>query len=294
MAIRPYVLLVFCVTCWASDFVISSILLQHFSALLLPSLRLICTTLFLIGYAVFTKSLASLSVKQWLAMIPIGLIGTFVNQMSFFHGMQTTDPTIASLILALTPICTSFIAHFFLKEQLTGKLLAGSFIALIGVFFVISKHGDFSITSGIWFIVLAMLSFAVSITMMRKVTERLDVLNATAYSTAVGTMILVPAALSQQQLLEVSHHIGPWLLLGASGVLMQGICNLVWYRQVQAIGAGAASMFLNLQPFLTMMIAWGLLGTRITWIQIVGSVLVIGGIVLATKRPRQRVESESY
>ncbi|MBZ5752595.1 DMT family transporter [Metabacillus sp. DBTR6] len=44
------------------------------------------------------------------AVIFLGVFGVFINQWSFFRGLQTADPTTSALILATTPILTGFLA----------------------------------------------------------------------------------------------------------------------------------------------------------------------------------------
>ncbi|CAM4226887.1 DMT family transporter [Paenibacillus alkaliterrae] len=137
--IRSYLLLLFCVTCLGSNFVFGSMLVQEFPPLLLSAFRLSATSIFLIGYAWGAKKLTALSRRDYLLLILLGFVGTLLNQSAFFTGLKTVNATTASLILSLAPITVSFLAAVFLKEYITRRMVIGSALAIVGIFFVVGK-----------------------------------------------------------------------------------------------------------------------------------------------------------
>jgi drug/metabolite transporter (DMT)-like permease len=284
MKLKSYLLLSVCILFWGSNFVFGAILVQQFSPMLLSAIRLTFTSLFFISYAMLTRSSARLQASDWKLLLPLGLVGTLANQTAFFTGMKTVDGTTASLILSLTPITTAILAWVFLKEPLTKRVAAGAVIAVLGVYCVVGVGKPFHITSGMWLIFIAMLTFAASIIMMRKLTSRLDPFSATMYSTLIGGAMQIIAAV----IVEPVHAIWQaplwaWLLAVATALLMQGMCGLLWNREIKEIGAAKAAIFLNLQPFVAMLVGFALLGTAVTWPQVGGSVLIIFGVMVATE-----------
>src|SRR5699024_7416872 len=111
-----------------------------------------------------------------LAIVFLGIVGVFINQWSFFVGLQTADPTTSALILATTPILASFLAATFLKEKLTIRMLFGSIVAIIGIYFVVAKGSlsAFHIDKGLMWIVVTMITFAIMIIMTRMLSKRTD------------------------------------------------------------------------------------------------------------------------
>lgn len=288
--IRSYLLLLFCVTCWGSNFVLGSILVHEFPPLLLSAFRLTVTSLFFISYAWATKKLKYLNPRDYVLLIPLGFIGTLLNQAAFFTGLETVNATTAALILSLAPITTALLASVFLKEIITRRMVLGSIVAIMGIFFVVGKSDGLKISSGILYILLAMLTFAVSIVMMRKLTERIDPFVATVYSTVIGSSMFIPVAVIKEPLNQVSPHLWAWVMLFVSAIVMQGLCGLIWNMQLKRVGAGKASIFLNLQPFVAMVVGFMLLGTPVTTVQIIGSMLIVGGVVLATAQKKGKAD----
>ncbi|TVY11064.1 EamA family transporter [Paenibacillus cremeus] len=281
---KSYVLLSVCILFWGSNFVFGAILVKQFSPMLLSAIRLTFTSFFLIGYAWFSKNSVRLQRADWMLLIPLGFIGTLANQTAFFTGMKTVDGTTASLILSLAPITTAILASLFLREPLTKRVAAGAIIAVLGVYCVVGIGKPFQITAGMWLIFIAMLTFSVSIIMMRKLIERVDPISATMYSTVIGCGMQIIAASMVEQVSGIWRvPLWAWLLAIATALMMQGVCGLLWNRQIKEIGAAKAAIFLNLQPFVAMIVGFALLGTPVTWPQIGGSVLIIFGVMVATE-----------
>lgn len=289
--IRSYLLLLFCVTLWGSNFVFGSILVKQFPPLFLADVRLLFTSLFLLGYAWYTKRFVKIRRREWGLLILLGLIGSLANQTAYFNGLMTTDATTASLILSLAPIVTGVLASIFLKEKFSLSMIIGSFLALIGIFFVVGGGAGLSISKGVFLIFIAMITFSSSMIIIRKLTESIHPFIATVYSTVVGTLFLTPAALfTVDSSAHISTEAWAWFLLIVTAILMQGVCGIVWNQQLKIVGTGRAAVFLNLQPFVAMLVGFLLLGSKVTSIQMGGSFLIVAGVIVATVRSQKKHE----
>jgi drug/metabolite transporter (DMT)-like permease len=79
----------------------------------------------------------------------------------------------------------------------------------------------------------------------------------------------------------VSHSIIFWILLSCAGILAQGIAGFWWNNGVAEVGAGTASMFMNIQPFVAILASHFVLGDRIMVSQIIGGIFVLLGVFIA-------------
>ncbi|WP_152400426.1 DMT family transporter [Paenibacillus cellulositrophicus] len=241
---------------------------------------------FLIG----TRRLVRVTLRDTVYLIPYALVGMLLHQVSFFTGLRTVDATTASLILSLSPICTALFARLFLKESFTLRMTMGSVVAFAGVFFVVANGAGFMlrISSGIGWMLICMRAFSGSVILMKKLTERIEPLVATAYSTMLGCIAVFPVSIWSEPHAEIRPHYGWWLVLIGSALLIQGLCAVVWNAQIRRVGAATASLFLNLQPFVAMVSGYFILGTPISYMQVAGSVLIICGVILATFQRRSK------
>jgi drug/metabolite transporter (DMT)-like permease len=76
-----------------------------------------------------------------------------------------------------------------------------------------------------------------------------------------------------------------WLLLGFATAGPLVLTNVLWFRSLHKIGASRATLAANLQPFVAAVFALILLSERMTLLQVVGGILIGGGILTARRRP---------
>ncbi len=293
--LRSYLLLIFCVTAWGSNFVFGKMLVAEFSPLFLSAMRLLFIVLFLLIWSRGRLKMPKLSRTDWLLLAVLGIVGVFINQWSFYKGLVTADPTTSALILALTPITTALLAALFLKESLTGRMAIGSVIGTSGVIFVIYTGAELHFDVGILWIVLTMLTFATSIILVRLLGHRLPPLVTTLVSNLIGFGSMLPFVLISIPTATVSTSLSSWLLLFVTAVVMHGIVTLIWNSQLQKVGAAKAAMFANLEPFIAMLFGLLLLAKPVTAVQFFGAILIIAGVTLTTtsKEPREKKKLSS-
>ncbi|MED1780394.1 DMT family transporter [Brevibacillus fortis] len=293
--LRSYLLLIFCVTAWGSNFVFGKMLVAEFSPLFLSAMRLLFIVLFLLIWSRGRLKMPKLTRTDWLLLAVLGVVGVFINQWSFYKGLVTADPTTSALILALTPITTALLAALFLKESLTGRMAIGSVIGTSGVLFVIYTGAELHFDVGILWIVLTMLTFATSIILVRLLGHRLPPLVTTLVSNLIGFGSMLPFVLINIPSATVSTSLSSWILLFITAVVMHGIVTLIWNSQLQQVGAAKAAMFANLEPFIAMLFGLLLLAKPVTAVQFFGAVLIIAGVTLTTtsKEPREKKKLSS-
>ena len=119
------------------------------------------------------------------SVLLIGIIGVAINQWSFYEGLQTADPTTAALILALTPVMTSILAVFILNEPLTAKLVIGEGLLLLECF-CNWCWAEVRLFRRVNMDFITMLSFSLSIVLIRKLGNRDDMFFITFFSSIFG------------------------------------------------------------------------------------------------------------
>ncbi|MEK4508265.1 DMT family transporter [Paenibacillus sp. FSL K6-2524] len=291
--LKAYSWLTFCVVVWGSNFVFGKILVQDFSPGLLTSLRLLFIVLFLAGIMAYKKHFKRVNKSEFLWILLLGVIGVFINQWSFFKGLQTADPTTSAIILAMTPILAGLLAALFLKEKLTIRMLMGSVLAIIGIYFVVVKGGGSSslhFDKGLIWIVVTMVTFAIMIIITRVLSQRIDPLTITLYSNLVGFIVSVPFAFSLDTPLRMSSDITDWALLIGTAVVVHGVATLIWNNNIRHVDASKASVLSNLEPFVAMIMGLILLSKPITGVEILGSLFILAGVMLSTYQRRMRTK----
>ena len=102
------------------------------------------------------------------------------------------------------------------------------------------------------------------------------------------TLFLLPGYLVGPMTPVDGHNV--WLILYA-GIPASIITTFLWMRAIRQIGASQASIFINLMPVFSALIAMALLGERIAAYHLAGGALVLAGVIMAqtlTRPLRQR------
>ncbi|WP_231688102.1 DMT family transporter [Bacillus sp. FJAT-18017] len=83
-----------------------------------------------------------------------------------------------------------------------------------------------------------------------------------------------------------------WAFLIGTAVVVHGLANLIWNNYIRYVDASKASILSNLEPFVAMIMGLILLYKPITGVEILGSVFIVGGVVLSTYQ-RKKLNSPS-
>lgn len=283
--LRSYLWLTFCVAVWGSNFVFGKILIDYFSPSIITTLRLVMIVLFLLGLSFFYRFKQRITYKKDLIFIVLlGIVGVFINQWSFFAGLETADPTTAALILATTPILTGFLAAIFLKEKITIRMVFGSLLAIIGIFYVVTNGtlASVQVDKGLIWIVITMITFAFMIIMTRYLGQRVEPFTMTLYSNVIGLIVSLPFAFLLDKPMRISADVPSWAFLIVTAIVVHGIATLIWNNHIRNVDASKASILSNLEPFVAMVVGFILLTKPITGIELLGSLFIVAGVVLST------------
>ncbi len=129
--------------------------------------------------------------------------------------------------------------------------------------------------------IAAALTWAAYTVMLRPLFGRYSAMRLSTLMILVGAVLMAPFAASQ-----LAHqNFGSltaldWGALGYSTVFPLVVTNVLYFGALRRVGAARATLFMYLQPFLGALFAALLLGEAIGPLQIVGGVVIVGGVAL--------------
>ncbi|WP_294963341.1 DMT family transporter [uncultured Gilliamella sp.] len=274
---------------WGSNFNAAAIVVTEVPPLVAASERFIIASLVIFIYMIIkAKNNISVFKLNWLALILLGLCGITGFNLAFFIGLQTTSAINGALIMATSPVTTALIASIIDKHQVTWSQRVGMLISLIGVVLVIS-NGDITniiklqFSGGDLIILLGNLAWAIYTVGCRKFIANSTPLQTTSFTMLFGSIGILLFSIYQGNLLKeienisLSNHMILIYLAIAGAVL----AYLFWNVGIKELGAATTSVFFNLVPVFTMLLAL-ITGLIPNVLQLVGAVLVIGGVIYTT------------
>ena len=238
------------------------------------------------------KKITQITHKQWGAFIALSLSGVVAFNWFMLTGLKTVPAARAGIIYGLYPLCTWVAAWLFLKEGFSRSAVLGSLVCLAGVLLALSQgsstfiqHLAPNLGDGLLFISLACWVCYALIT--AKLIKILDPLFVTAVTCILSAILLLPAALLEGLPGFINYlSRSDWGILVFQSVFSTTLAFLWYCEGMKKLGAGKATLFLNIMPLGTVFMAAVLLAEPLFLAQVVGAVLVCAGVWLAGRKKR--------
>lgn len=225
------------------------------------------------------------------ATLPAGvLLGSiFAAEFVFlFLALDLTSVSRASVIFYTMPMWLALGGHFLLPgESLTGIKMAGLALAFAGVTWAIVDRptGGQASLLGDLLALLAAIGWA-AIALCTRLTALKDI--------GPETQLMWQVTVSAVILLVIAPFFGPllrdpglihWGTLAVQIIIIATATFMLWLWLLKIYPANAVGAFGFLSPIFGVGFGWLLLGETVGWQLIASLALVIGGLVLITRRP---------
>lgn len=212
-----------------------------------------------------------------------GATGIFLNQLTFNYALDYTAAANVALILGAAPAFTAAFAVALGHERVRPVHWVALGVSLAGVALVVQGGAGlqgFSL-KGDLLAIGAALTWAAYSVMLRPLFGRYSAMRLSTLMILVGAVLMAPLAAMQISSQNFAN-LGAlrWGSLGYSTVFPLVVTNVLYFAALRRVGAARATLFMYLQPFLGALFAALLLGETIGPNQIVGGVLIVGGVAL--------------
>lgn len=300
--LSAYLMLTAAPLLWAGNWVIARVLVAGVvTPLEITVVRWILGALVLLALVRRQEGrLPRLDSPGWAGVALGALLGMIAYTLLQYEALRYTQAINGTLIFSGTPAFTLVLAAALLGERWGATQVAGIGLTLLGVLVILTGGsvqalGRLAVNTGDALMLAASWAWAGYTVLARVLVRRMSSLTLTAYAMAVAAVVLVPFQLWQWYRggggLPAVLAGGPASRAAAVaaalvyiGVFASAAAYAFWGEGVRRVGAGAGSVFGNLLPVFTALLAVVFLGERITAAHLVGSLGVMGGVYL-TARP---------
>ncbi|WBA09714.1 DMT family transporter [Salinivibrio kushneri] len=286
---KAVALLILCAFFWGSTFPIGKDALNEVNALTLVFWRFAVAAMCLGVYLKLTRTrVPTLSAKQWLWATTVSAVGIGGLNLCLFTGLEYTQATNGSLIMALNPLVTSLIACIAIRALPRKGQVFSLVVSLSGVLVVIT-NGQWQMLSQLNFnqgdqmIFTGMFAWSAYTFFSQGIGRWMPVIPYTFLGMLSGTTVIgIMCALTPKV-----HPFGEvWAAspLAVSELLYIGVLGtvagyLLWLNGVRHLGSANAALFFNFVPVFAVLTAF-LMGQAVSQLQVVGIVIVIAGLLL--------------
>ncbi|MBP0725824.1 DMT family transporter [Bacillus sp. RG28] len=270
---------------WGGNFVVGKSLVGHASPMTLTILRWGIAIIFLLPIVWWKEKKLFPPRKAIIPLIIMGITGVVLFNLFQFMALEKTSATNVGLISTLNTISIAVFSSIFLKERINLLQIFSILLSFVGVILVLSK-GEISqlfsmnFNVGDLWMIIAVCIWGIYSVCSRWATSMISPMMSTLYSGIFGLVIIIPFNLNDFTIIKINGAFISSILY--TGIVSTVLCMVFWNIGVQKLGATSAGIFLNFNPIFTMILAFFLLNEKITWIQGLGSIIVILGSLLFT------------
>jgi drug/metabolite transporter (DMT)-like permease len=208
-----------------------------------------------------------------------------VYQSLAYFAATLTTATNMGIILSLMPLMSLAMAIISLGQRLTAGALVGAVLSFAGVLVVVSsgslgallQHG---LNMGDAMMLIATLAYAIYSTLLKKWQLRLPPLVLLYLQVLVAIVVLFPLYVASPKTGLTLQNI-PLVLYAC--LLASMVAPLAWMQAVQRLGPSRTTLFFNLLPLITALIAAVVLKEQLAMYHLVGGLLTLGGVILSER-----------
>lgn len=227
-----------------------------------------------------------LVLQHWKQLAVLGAFGMVLYQGLGYSAAHYTTATNMGIINAFIPVFTIFVAMFMLKDIPNRFAVVGSLLSFLGLIYVMAQGDLLSLIQsgghlGDAMMVLAVFFYAFYSVFLKKWKLQIPLLISLYVQIFFALLYHLPFVLWLGLDAIDQQNVGSVLY---AGIFPSLIAPLVWMLAVQMIGPNRTSIFMNLMPVFTAIIANIWLAEAWTVYHSIGGVIILLGILLAQKK----------
>lgn len=274
---------------WGSSFAWIKVAVEEIPPASLVALRMGLGAVGMLALLAYIRVPMPRGAREWLPLFVLGAVNAAIPIFLISWGEQFVDSGTAAVLNSLTPIFSLLIAGVALRvEPVTALRVGGLLLGFLGAVLLASREldlrADASGLIGAGAVVLAAFSYAVGASYARhriRSTHR--------YVVAAGTLVFAAFDTAVLALITDGGVILPTqpdtiLAVAWLGVLGSFVAYVCFFFLIEHLGATVAAMVTFMFPVVGVALGVLLLGERMDVRLILGTVLVLMGIIVVTLR----------
>lgn len=222
---------------------------------------------------------------NWWKLMILGLLGMVLYQSLAYYAAHSVSALFMGILNSLIPLLTVLIGIFVLRVAPTVGIALGSILSLGGLVWLVSagqpglllQHG---IGKGELMMFAASASYALYGVLTKRWAIPLPNWQSLYMQIVFGVVLLLPNFLMAQDVQLTSQNI-PLVLF--AGIPASIAAPFLWIQGVMRLGANKASIFMNLAPVFTAIIAVLFLHEQLHSYHLIGGGVALLGVILSQR-----------
>ena len=287
-----YILLVFATLCWSGNFIVGKFAyLFEVPPLTLNFLRWASVWFILIPftYKEIYNNLPYIK-KNWFVISFMGIITISTFNSVVYFALNYTQVINAVLVLSAIPAVTIVISSLMKVDKTNIFQLIGLLLSIIGVTAIISnadiqKITALSFNKGDLWMLVCVFTWAIYSTLLKKHNFKFSQFTLIQLMVSVGIIFLIPQFLYEKSIgLEVNFNKAFFIILFYVVVFPAIAAYYCWQKGVEMVGPNRASMFIQLMPLFSAILAIIIFKEKFELYHFAGASFILLGIYLSNRK----------
>jgi drug/metabolite transporter (DMT)-like permease len=237
-------------------------------------------------YIILTRRPIRPTLRSLLLFGELGVLGLGLSSWCYFQALRYLPASMAVMIMYVHPSLVAVLSAYLYRDRLTAQRLLALGFRLAGCGLLVGIYDPHNLiinATGIFFALGAVLGCVVyALVSYKGVREYPEDVVATYVATFSTVMFLTLQ--NPVDLLDIQLPSTGWAILLAIAVLPQVLAILLYLKGVKILGPGQTVILMTLEPLVATSLAFMVLGERMSPPQLVGGIMVLGGMLLSQLR----------
>jgi RarD protein len=241
--------------------------------------RGIIGSMFLLIVSYMTRQKISWKVvKQNLVQLVLSGAAMGANWIFLFQAYKYTTISEATLCYYFAPVLVIILSPFILKERLNVIKVICIIGAMVGMFLIVGVESGATGANQLLGIVYGLIAAVLYATVMitNKFIKNLSGMESSTIQLAIAAIVLLPYILATQKIQFVQLDFRSIALIITVGIIHTGIAYLLYFSAIPKLKGQTIAVFSYIDPISAIVMSSIFLGEKMTMIQILGGVLILG------------------
>jgi len=287
-----YLFLVLATFCWSGNFIVGKFAtVYEIPPLTLNVFRWISVWFILIPftYKEIFENLPYIK-KNWLVISFMGVITISTFNSVVYFALNYTQVINAVLMLSAIPAATIVLSSLMKIEETNIFQLLGLVLSIIGIGSIIS-NGDIQkiisldFNKGDMWMLVCVITWSLYSTLLKKNNFKFSQFTLIQLMVSVGILFLIPQFFYEKSIgLELSLDKNFILILIYVAIFPAIAAYYFWQKGIEIIGPNRASMFIQLMPLFSAVMAIIIFKEKFELYHFVGAIFILSGIYLSNRK----------
>jgi len=231
---------------------------------------------------------ASRPLPRGRSLITLSLMGGFgyvAVSFCYFTALTMTSASLVAVLLYLYPSFVTFLSAIFLRSSVTNTKIFALFCSLAGTVLIVGVEGETK-ALGILLALVAPIIYSIYIVIGSRIAGKEGALSS-------ASVVIISAGLVYGMIITIRGAAFPQSVLGWGSIMgivlvSTNLAIAAFFGGLKCVDPAKASVISTLEPAVTFVLAFWVLGETLTWPKIVGAAMIITSILLLTQREAEK------